>query len=167
MNLHQGPRTAPLQGPAASLRAAGGSGVLLLVVGMVLAAAVLAGCGGGSSGATATRTPGPPVGKVTTDANGVQHVTLRTQDDFAFTPDHFTVHTGEVRLTVTNMARQLSHNFRFAPGKGPAPIGAQILLLTSGQKRTIDFTVTTPGAYQFECSFHADLGQVGTMTVGG
>jgi plastocyanin len=27
--------------------------------------------------------------------------------------------------------------------------------------------VTTPGTYQFECSFHVDLGQVGDMTVAG
>jgi plastocyanin len=33
--------------------------------------------------------------------------------------------------------------------------------------KTIDFTVTTPGDYPFECSFHATLGQVGSMTVTG
>jgi plastocyanin len=167
MNLHQGPRTAPLQGPAASLRVAGGIRVLLLAMGMIVAAGALAGCGGGSAGATATRTPGPSVGKVTTDASGVQHVTLETEDDYLFTPDTFTVHPGEVRLTVRNVAKELTHNFRFSPDGGPSTIGAQIPLLAPGQSSTIDFTVQTPGSYRFECSFHTQLGQVGTMTVGG
>jgi plastocyanin len=131
--------------------------------------AALAGCGPGSGGAAA----GAPasttasLGTVSTGPDGVQQVTLQTQDDYVFTPDHFTVHPGAVRLTVTNVGHELTHNFRFTPGGGPATIGAQILLLASGQRQTITFTVTTPGSYRFECSFHADLGQVGTMTVSG
>jgi len=139
-----------------------------LVVGMVLAAAALASCGSGSGGVTtAPHTEGSSLGKVTAGPGGVQEVTLQTQDDYVFTPSAFTVKPGEVRLTVTNVGRQLSHSFRFTHGKGPAPIGRQILLLPSGQKQTISFTVTTPGTYRFECSFHADLGQLGTMTVTG
>jgi 8-oxo-dGTP pyrophosphatase MutT (NUDIX family)/plastocyanin len=167
MNLHQGPPTARLQGPAARLRAAGGRGVLFLVVGM-LAAGALVGCGaGGSAGATATTAANASLGKVTTGPGGVQEVTIQTGDDYVFTPNHFTVHPGEVRLTVTNVGNQISHNFRFTPDKGPQPIAAQILLLPSGTKRTIDFAVSAPGDYPFECSFHVDLGQVGTMTVAG
>jgi plastocyanin len=74
---------------------------------------------------------------------------------------------GKVRLTVTNVAKQLTHNFRFTPGKGPTTIAAQITLLAPGQSQTIEFTVQQPGDYAFECSFHTQLGQVGTMTVSG
>jgi plastocyanin len=141
------------------------------VAGAVLAAGGLAACaggtGGGSQAAPAPTSVDPSLGKVTTGPDGVQQVTLQTQDDYVFAPNHFSVHPGKVALTVTNVGHELSHNFRFTPGGGPQQIGAQILLLTSGQKQTIDFTVTTPGSYRFECSFHADLGQVGTMTVGG
>jgi plastocyanin len=158
MNLHEGPRAAPLRG---------GRRVLLLVVGMVLAGVALAGCGAGSAATAPATSSHSSLGTVATGPGGVQEVTIQTQDDYVFTPNHITVHPGEVKLTVTNVGRQLSHNFRFVPGKGPAPIGAQILLLASGQKQTIDFTMTTPGTYQFECSFHADLGQFGTMTVTG
>ena len=134
----------------------------------VLAAGALAGCGPGSSGASAAPTSADAsLGTVTTGPGGVQQVTLQTQDDYVFTPNRFTVHTGEVRLTVINVGHELTHNFRFSPGGGPQAIGAQILLLASGQRQTIDFTATTPGSYRFECSFHADLGQVGTMTVSG
>jgi len=140
------------------------------VVGMALATAVLVGCAPASpsgGGSTATATSEADLGKVTTGPGGVQEVTLQTQDDYRFTPDHFTVHPGSVRLTVTNVGHDFSHNFLFTAGKGPAPIAAQIPLLASGQQKTIDFTVTTPGDYPFECSFHAALGQVGTMTVTG
>ena len=140
---------------------------------MILAVGALTGCGflsAGSSGpqpGPAPTSAAPGLGTVHTASDGVQEVTLQTQDDFRFTPDHFTVAPGKVRLTVTNVGKQLTHNFRFTPGKGPAPITAEIPLLTAGQKETIEFTVTTPGDYGFECSFHVQLHQVGTMTVRG
>jgi plastocyanin len=144
-----------------------------LVAGLVLAVGVLAGCGAGSAAppaappAAASSSASAEPGQVTTDAAGVQEVTLRTQDDYVFTPATFTVGPGKVRLTVTNVAKQLTHNFRFTPGGGPEPITADIPLLAPGDGQTIEFTVTKPGQYRFECSFHTQLGQVGTMTVVG
>jgi plastocyanin len=140
-----------------------------LLAGGVLVAAVLTGCGGG--GETAGQEPapssGPALGTVTTAPDGVQEVTLQTQDDYVFTPSAFTVAPGEVRLTVVNVAEQMTHNFRFTPGDGPAPIDPEIPLLTPGESRTIEFTVGPPGEYGFECSFHTQLQQYGTMTVSG
>ena len=131
------------------------------------AAVLLAGCGGG--GETAGQAPAPSsapaLGTVTTAPDGVQEVTLQTQDDYVFTPATFTVAPGRVRLTVANVARQLTHNFRFTPDAGPEPILEEIPLLAPGESRTIEFTVTAPGEHPFECSFHTQLGQVGTMTV--
>jgi plastocyanin len=109
----------------------------------------------------------PGVGEVTTGADGVQEVTLQTQDDYVFTPDSFTVQPGQVRLTVTNVGEQMVHNFRFTPDTGPAPIEAQIDILPAGEEETIEFEVAEPGEYPFECSFHIQLDQVGTMTVAG
>ena len=136
---------------------------------MVLAGGALVGCAPSSSagGTSATTSSAAHLGTVTTGPGGVQEVTIETGDNYVFTPDHFTVHTGEVRLTVTNVGHDYSHDFLFTPGKGPAPIPAQIPLLASGQQKTIDFTLTKPGDYPFQCSFHVDLGQVGTMTVTG
>jgi plastocyanin len=135
----------------------------VIAVAMVL----LAGCGGNSAGTEAPSTTVSGVGKVTTDAQGVQEITLKTQDDYVFTPDHFTVAPGEVRLRVVNTGRETTHNFRFTPNAGPATIEKDIPLLPPGDEKTIDFTVETPGKYPFECSFHVQLGQVGTMTVSG
>jgi plastocyanin len=136
----------------------------------VVAAAMvlLAGCGGDSpapSGSAPTTAEG--VGTVTVAPDGVQEITLQTQDDYVFTPDHFTVAPGEVRLTVVNVAKQATHNFDFTPNTGPARIDAAISVLAPGEKKTIDFDVTAPGDYPFQCSFHVQLGQVGTMTVRG
>ena len=115
--------------------------------------------------AEAAPSTAPGVGVVTTAADGVQEITLQTQDDYVFTPDTFTVDPGPVRLTVVNVAKDLTHNFRFTPDEVPAPIGTEIPLLTAGQEVTIEFEVTDPGDYPFECSFHLQLNQVGTMTV--
>ena len=135
----------------------------MVAAGLVL----LAGCGTDSP---ASSTPPPTaagVGTVTVAPDGVQEVTLQTQDDYVFTPDHFTVAAGKVRLTVTNVAKQATHNFDFTPDAGPARIDASIPLLAPGEKKTIDFDVAAPGDYPFQCSFHVQLGQVGTMTVRG
>jgi plastocyanin len=134
-----------------------------LLLGLLVLPVVLAGCGGEPAAAPAT--PGPDVGAVTTAADGVQEITLQTQDDYVFTPDTFTVAPGTVRLTVVNVATDMTHNFRFTPDAGPTPIGEEIDLLTAGQEVTIEFEVTEPGDYPFECSFHIQLDQVGTMTV--
>ena len=138
-----------------------------LVLGAVLTAVLLAGCGGDGGATPPASTTVAGAGTVTTASDGVQEVTLQTQDDYVFTPDHFTVAPGKVRVTVVNAAKQLTHNFTFPSGKGPAPIAEDIPLLAPGEKRTIEFSVEQPGDYQFVCSFHTQLGQVGTMTVSG
>ena len=131
--------------------------------------ALLAGCGSAAGSDTpASPTPSAEgLGTVTTAPDGVQEVTLQTQDDYVFTPDRFTVAPGKVRLTVVNTAAQLTHNFRFTPDDGPAPIEAEIPLLVPGDRATIEFTVQQPGDYGFECSFHTQLKQFGVMTVRG
>ncbi len=137
-----------------------------VLLAVLLLSAGLVGCGNRTPATPeTTRTPDAGVGEVTTGADGVQEITLQTGDDYVFTPDTFTVAPGEVRLTVTNIAGQLTHNFAFTPGTGPVDIVEEILLLAPGQSETIEFTVTEPGDYPFECTFHTALGQVGTMTV--
>ena len=138
-----------------------------LLLGLLVLPAVLAGCGSEPAASPAPATTRPGVGTVTTADDGVQEITLQTQDDYVFTPDTITVDPGTVRLTVVNVAKDMTHNFRFTPDEGPAPIGAEIELLTAGQEVTIEFDVTDPGDYPFECSFHLQLDQVGTMTVRG
>jgi plastocyanin len=132
-----------------------------------VAVSALAGCGQEAAGPAAKPSTVPGVGTVTTAPDGVQQITLQTQDDYVFTPDHFTVAPGKVRLRVVNVAEQTTHNFRFTPGTGPASIAADIPLLAPGDEKTIEFEVQQPGDYPFECSFHIQLGQVGTMTVSG
>lgn len=144
--------------------AAGGRSVGAFL-GSLLLAGALAACGGGGTPAAAPSPAG--LGAVTTAPDGVQQVTIQTQDNYKFSPARFTVAPGRVRLTVVNAATQFTHSFRFSHGKGPEPIAAEIQVLAPGQRQTIEFSVQKPGDYPFECSFHTQLGQFGTMTVGG
>ena len=136
-------------------------------VGTVVLAAGLAGCNREPAFPTSAEPADPAVGTVTTAPDGVQEITLQTQDNFVFTPDRFTVAPGEVRLTLSNVADATTHNLSFIPGAGPEPIEERIELLPPGQRETIEFTVEQPGEYGFECSFHTRLRQFGTMTVSG
>ncbi len=134
---------------------------------MVAAALVLlAGCGG-ESAPPASAPETSAAGAVTTAPDGVQEVTVRTQDDYLFTPAAFTVAPGRVRLTVENVAEQMVHNLRFRPDAGPEPIAEEVTLLAPGESRTIEFAVTQPGDHPFDCTFHLQVGQTGTMTVSG
>jgi plastocyanin len=136
----------------------------------VIAAAVvlLAGCGGDAASAPqAAPSTAPGVGVVTTAPDGVQEITIQTQDDYTFVPDTFTVAPGTVRLTVLNTAKELTHNFQFEPDQGPEPIEPLIDFLGPGESKTIEFEVTVPGTHPFTCTFHSQLGQNGTMTVSG
>ena len=138
---------------------------------VAVAAAVLVlltGCGGGEEpGSDASPSTATGVGEVTTGPDGVQEITVQTQDDYVFVPDRFTVDPGEVRLTVVNVAKEMTHNLEFAEDGAPEEISEGISLLAPGEEKTIEFTVAQPGDHRFECTFHIQLGQVGTMTVRG
>lgn len=153
--------------PTARRTAAGASPTTAaLVAAVVLLLAVLTGCGGDEPSPEGEGSGLPEgVGVVTVAADGVQEITLQTQDDYVFTPDRFTVEPGTVRLTVVNVADEMTHNLKFDEGEGPEPIGAGIDFLAPGQEMTIDFEVAAPGDHPFTCTFHAQLDQVGTMTV--
>jgi plastocyanin len=128
---------------------------------------VLAGCGGDEAPGSAPAPASTAVGEVTTASDGAQEITVQTQDDYVFLPDRFTVEPGTVRLTVVNVADEMTHNLEFTPGAGPEEIAAGIPLVAPGEEKTIEFTVTAPGDHPFECTFHVQLNQVGTMTVRG
>ena len=104
-------------------------------------------------------------GTVSIAPDGAQEVTVLVRDDYAFYPAAFTVTTGRVRLSLISEAKELTHNFRFTPGVGPAEIAEEIPILAPGESDTMEFPVDQLGDYQFECSFHVALGQIGTMTV--
>lgn len=148
---------------ARSLEPRPGKKVAVAAAAMVL----LVGCGGDDDGAGASPSTAAGVGEVTTGPDGVQEITVQTQDDYVFVPDSFTVDPGKVRLTVINVAEEMTHNLEFTEEQAPAPIGAGIDLVAPGQEITIDFEVAEPGDYPFACTFHLQLGQVGTMTVRG
>ena len=138
-----------------------------MLLGLVVLSGVLAGCGGEETPDSGAAPTVAGVGEVTTAPDGAQEITVQTQDDYVFVPDRFTVDPGPVRVTVVNVGEEMTHNFKFTEGTGPAPIEAGIDFLAPGQEVTIEFEVTQPGDHPFECTFHVQLDQVGTMTVRG
>ena len=131
-----------------------------------LGAMALSGCGDDSD-AQPDREPSaaPTGGGVSVAPDGMQEITIVVRDDYDFYPAMFTVTTGRVRLTLASEADQLTHNFRFTPGAGPVDIAEEIPIVAPGDSDTIEFAVEQTGDYQYECSFHVALGQIGMMTV--
>lgn len=90
----------------------------------------------------------------------MQAVTLVTEDNFRFVPAEFTVAPGPVRVTVENPSGNV-HSLRHDEG-GPVE---EIPVVRPGESESIEFTVSTPGDYEFVCPFHAQFDQRGTMLV--
>ncbi len=120
---------------------------------------MITGCGADNPPSAADA---PQSGDVTVTAgpDGVQTDTLVTQDNFRYIPARFTVVPGPVRLTLENPSGTV-HNLRFEEG-GPEE---EIPVVRSEESETIEFTVSTPGEYEFICTFHEQFGQRGTMVV--
>ena len=125
-----------------------------LAIVLVGAAALIVGCSSHSAppkgGSTAT---------VTTGADGVQHVTIVGDDKDMFVPSTFTVHPGQVDVTL-RVAGSIPHDLRFT-----GALTASIPVITAGKTASVEFTVDKPGRYPFICTLHQALGMTGTMIV--
>ena len=126
---------------------------------LALIVATAAGCGAGDE-PQAAQAPQSGDVTVTPGPDGVQAVTLVTQDNFRYIPARFIVTPGPVRLTLENPSGTV-HNLRYDEG-GPEE---EIPVVRSAESETIEFTVSTPGEYEFICTFHEQFGQRGTMVV--
>ena len=84
---------------------------------------------------------------MTTAADGVQEITLQTQDDYVFTPDTFTVAPGHGAADAwSTSAKQMTHNFRVHAGRGPgADRRRRSTSWPPGEEETIEFEVAEPG----------------------
>ena len=133
------------------------------VVALTALAVVIGGCGGTADPSEPDTSI--PVGEVTVGPDGVQSITLVSDDDYRFVPAEFTVAPGQVSVTLENQATQLTHSLAYPPDRGPEDITGSIPVVAPTETDTIEFTVNTPGEYAFICSFHEAQGHTGVMTV--
>lgn len=117
---------------------------------------LLTGCGG-----AAEAPPDEPANAVTVQDDGTQVVDLRETDQYRFAPENPHVKPGKVRIDMTNTSTSATHSLAFKPG-GPVQ---EIPFVNPGDTKSISFSITDPGEYQFFCTFHEQLGQRGILTV--
>ena len=124
---------------------------VLLVVGLV-------GC---SSGAKR------PVQEVTATVgkDDVQHVDIKTHA-YWFEPNRIVVQAGKpVELEVHNGSWFVPHNFSVTAPDSDLTVSADVGIF--GRSKTVRFTPTTPGEYEFFCHVdsHSKKGMKGTLVV--
>jgi len=95
------------------------------------------------------------------DPTEVQAVTFRATDQFRFEPATATVHTGKVRITLTD-AGSYPHNISFP---GLHQTSASVSGSPGQTSATLDLTVNTPGHYSFVCTYHSSAGMKGELVV--
>lgn len=130
-----------------------------LALGTLAAAPIAVAAACGSSAGTDDPGPGPDQVTVTAGADGVQAVDVDADDQFRFTPDTIRVSVGKVRITLHNTGHT-PHNMLFRTLDDAA-----LPTTNGGESQVLDFTVSTPGEYQFVCSLHEQVGQTGTLIV--
>ncbi len=145
-------RTRP---PVASLSAATLSAATLSAA-VLVAVTLLAGC---QSQSAINREP--HTGSSTAVAvDGVQQVTVTTDQSYRFDPSTITVHPGKVRIVLRHTGTGAPHNWSLLGF--PA---AFVPLVTPGEQKSIEFTAPAPGKYTFVCTIHVTQGQTGTLIV--
>lgn len=129
---------------------------------------LVGGCGGGEPAAdpaaSVPAAPEPSEVTLSPGPDGVQAVTLVTQDNYRFVPARFVVDPGRVRVTVQNPSTTV-HSLKFDPTEGGTQPQEQIPVVRPTEEASIEFVVGTPGEYRFVCTFHVQFNQRGTMVV--
>lgn len=96
-------------------------------------------------------------------AAGAQRLVEIATDD-RYSQTHFTVKAGQaVALTLTNNGQAI-HNWHLLNAKDQNRKDILTPLLNPGQSATINFTLTTPGVYHFQCDVQPTE-MTGTLTV--
>ncbi|SOD71894.1 plastocyanin [Jatrophihabitans sp. GAS493] len=104
---------------------------------------------GGHSGATTA-----------TVVNGVQSVTITTDDHYRFDPSTITVHPGKVKITLVNNGHGAPHDLQVVGLPG------DYVPLTQGSSTSVaTFDTPAPGKYTFICTIHVKQGQTGVLIV--
>lgn len=96
-------------------------------------------------------------------ATGAQHLTEIATDD-KYSQTSFTVKAGQpIELTLNNNGQAI-HNWHLLNVKDVDGKDIATPLVEAGQSATIDFTINTPGKYDFHCDVHPTE-MTGTLTV--
>ncbi len=93
-------------------------------------------------------------------ADGVQDITITTDQNYRFDPSTITVHPGKVKITLTHTGTGAPHDWSlngFPDDNVP--------LVSPGQTKSVEFTAPSPGTYTFVCTIHVNQGQTGTLVV--
>ena len=96
-----------------------------------------------------------------TRRDGDQTVTFRVTDDFRFAPAEATVHTGRVRITLTERGAY-PHNISFPTLHATS---ASVSGSPGQTSTTLLLTIVTPGRYGFVCTYHSSAGMKGELVV--
>jgi plastocyanin len=123
---------------------------------VLLMAGTLAGC---QSQSAINREP--HTGSSTAAAvNGVQQITITTDQSYRFSPSTITVHPGKVQIVLRHLGTGAPHDWQLMGFPDD-----YVPLVTPGQQKSIEFTAPAPGKYTFICTIHVAQGQTGTLIV--
>lgn len=127
----------------------------ILIAASLAAVGLITGCSGGAS------QPGAHTTSTAASTGGVQRVTLHSTDELRFTPDVISVHPGRVRLTLVDDG-SYPHNFSIPS----LHVTSATVSGNPGEtSTTTTLNLSTPGTYQFVCTFHASAGMRGEIVV--
>lgn len=131
---------------------------------LVVATATAGGCalaGAACSNSEPPQAKAAQKGEATAVAgpDGVQKITIEANDDFRFVPAKVHAKIGRIMLTLRTVGGT-PHNLNFRTLDS-----VSVPTVARGESRTVDFSVSQPGEYNFLCTIHESLNQTGTLIV--
>ena len=126
------------------------------LTGLLLVGTLLTGC---QSQSAINREPHSGSSTAAT-VDGVQQVTLTTNQSYRFSPSTVTVHPGKVQIVLRHLGTGAPHDWQLTGFPDDF-----VPLVTPGQQKSIEFTAPAPGKYTFVCTIHVAQGQTGTLIV--
>lgn len=124
---------------------------------VAIAVVLLAGC---QTQSAINREPHAGTSTAAAGTDGVQDITLTTDQSYRFTPATITVHPGKVRITLKHTGTGAPHDWSLLGFPDD-----YVPLVTPGQEKSVEFTAPAPGKYTFVCTIHVNQGQTGTLIV--
>jgi plastocyanin len=135
-----------------------------LIAGAITAGLALAGCGGSGASAPASSVTHAQSGSAAHAQSGSgagQQVTITGTSSLRFTPMMVHVHTGKVRIILTDMGAY-PHNL-VIPALGVT--SATVTGDPGGMRVSFTVTFAHVGRYAFHCQYHASAGMTGVFVV--
>lgn len=130
----------------------------MALLGVALAAGGCGFAGAHGSGVHGASSAGDRVGTATTGSNGVQHITVKGDENMQFTPNVIKAHPGKLTITLVTTGAT-PHDLQVTK------LHANTGMVKKGKPGEVEVDLSSAGRYDFVCTYHVRQHMTGVIEV--